>query len=39
MSMKQTDFETRIRAVEEAHRKTMNQLHADITSQQRSTNQ
>ena len=39
MSLKQTEFETRLRAIEEAHRKSMNKLQEEITGQQRSTNQ
>lgn len=39
MSMKQSEFETKLRAIEEAHRKSMNNLQDEITGQLRSTNQ
>ncbi|XP_067948663.1 sodium channel and clathrin linker 1-like [Watersipora subatra] len=39
LSQKQTEFEIKLRAIEESHRKLMNKLQEEITSQQRSTNQ
>ena len=39
MSMKQTEFEGKLRTMEETHRTSLNKLREDVTNQQRSTNQ
>lgn len=38
-SIKQTEFETKLRTLEESQRKVLNKLRDDMTSQQRSANQ
>lgn len=39
MSMKQTEFEGKLRTMEDTHRTSLNKLREDVTNQQRSTNQ
>lgn len=39
IGIKQTEFECKIRTIEDSHRKVLNKLREDMTSQQRSANQ